>query len=138
MSPTQRTLKELKTLGFQSHIVERWNAYARVRVDVFGFGDILACYPGVGVLLIQATSGTNHSKRKDKIVAEPMARTWLDSGGRIEVWSFAKKRTTSLRKNGTRGTSKVWMLRREEITVQDLPMEVPQEGVEDGPSFSAK
>src|SRR5205814_7171206 len=56
-SPTQRTLKLLRDEGFQVAPVERWKPAPRfnketgktelfpfgVRVDVYGFGDLLAC-----------------------------------------------------------------------------------------------
>lgn len=113
-SPTARTLEELKTLGFDAHVVERYNRFARRRIDLFNFADIVAMKPGVGIVAVQATSnnGGNHSAHIKKIQAEPKARTWIESGGRIEMWSWAKQ--------GARGKRKTWTLRREELTLADL------------------
>ena len=36
MSPTQRSLHHLKALGYQARTVERWNAFAKIRQDVWG------------------------------------------------------------------------------------------------------
>ncbi|NIT75563.1 MAG: hypothetical protein GWO44_01325 [Thermoplasmata archaeon] len=88
-SPTQRTLEKLRRDGFIAHVVEKWVPQAGRRVDAFGFGDVLAASPSAAViLLVQATSGAHVQDRKRKILAEPKARTWLESGGRIEVWGW--------------------------------------------------
>jgi hypothetical protein len=54
MSPTQRSLAHLKALGHAAKILERWNAFAKVRQDVFG-ADLIGFKPGEPVLVIQAT-----------------------------------------------------------------------------------
>ena len=41
-SPTQRTLKRLRDLGYLAEVVERWNPHAKVRNDLFGFGDVMS------------------------------------------------------------------------------------------------
>lgn len=115
-SPTSRTLQELKRLGFAAQVVERWNAFAKKRIDLFGIIDVVAIKPGVGIIGIQATSGTNHAARRTKSLAEPRLRLWLESGGRFEVWSWAKQ--------GARGARKLWELRREEITVAMLTSDI--------------
>ncbi len=91
MTPTQRTLNEARKRGWQASVVEKWIPQTRRRVDVWGFGDVLAAGGG-SIYLIQATSGSNSSARYRKIVedcAEP-AKAWLDSGGRILVWGWRK------------------------------------------------
>lgn len=115
-SPTARSLDELKSLGFAAQVVERWNAFAKKRVDLFGVIDVVAVKPGVGVLGVQATSGTNHAARRAKALAEPRLRVWLASGGRFEVWSWEKQ--------GARGDRKLWTLRRQEITADMLTSDV--------------
>src|SRR5687768_1416736 len=70
MSPTQRTLAHLKAQGFKHvAIVEKWNPHARIRQDLFGFIDILAVLNNV-TYAFQVTSGSNVSKRFDKIHGE--------------------------------------------------------------------
>ena len=49
MSPTSRSLAHLRHLGYQAAIVEKWNPYARRRVDCFG-RDLLVLKAGEPVL----------------------------------------------------------------------------------------
>jgi hypothetical protein len=119
MSPTARTLERLRKTGFTACVVEKFNSFTKRRIDAFGFADILAASEGVGIILIQATGGDggNHANRKAKIIQEPRALQWLFAGGRIEVWSWAKR--------GARGEPKRWELRREEITADMMAVEAP-------------
>jgi hypothetical protein len=112
-SPTKRGLADLRKMGFLCHVTERWNAFAHIRQDMFGVIDIVAVREGVGILGVQVTSDAHHSERRLKSIAEPRLRTWLLSGGRFEVWSYGLK--------GARDTRKLYQLRREEITLADLP-----------------
>lgn len=108
-TPTQRTLAHAREIGFQVQVVERWCAYSRKRIDLFGVIDIVACRDGVGVIGIQACAGGSHAARRKKSMAEPRLAVWLASGGRFELWSWAKQ--------GARGKRKVWTLRREELVL---------------------
>jgi hypothetical protein len=36
MSPTARSLQHLKSLGAYARVVEKWNAFAKIRQDLFG------------------------------------------------------------------------------------------------------
>jgi len=122
VSPTQRALAELKRRGWTAQVVERWNQYARVRVDLFGCIDIVAIDPasdrtvpvgpifvrnqGAAIVGIQVTaSAAHHAHRRAKILAEPRMRQWVEAGGRLELWSWSKK--------GKRGKRKRWELRVE-------------------------
>lgn len=105
-SPTQRTLAECRKRGYTAAVVEHWNSYVKIRQDLFGCIDIVALTPD-GILAIQACSGTDHARRADKILAEPRAKKWVESGGRFEVWSWAKR--------GERGARKLWTLRIEDV-----------------------
>jgi hypothetical protein len=88
-SPSQRSLKHVRTNGYTAQVVERWNAFARVRQDLFGFIDIVAIKPGA-ILGVQATSYSNISARVKKILSNESTRTWLLSGGIIEVHGWRK------------------------------------------------
>lgn len=125
-SPTQRTLAEFKKLGYPAQVVERWNQYARVRVDLFGVIDVVAIatsYSGPGAILgVQACSGTDHAKRRAKILAENRARLWVEAGGRLELWSWSKR--------GDRGKRKTWTLRVEEFTADRWGVEATRAEVE--------
>lgn len=106
-SPTARTLKLARELGFEAGVVERYNSFTKQRNDLYGCIDLILCRPGVGIIGVQACAGASHAARKAKMLAEPRLRTWIESGGRAEIWSWAKQ--------GGRGKRKVWTCRREEI-----------------------
>ena len=89
-SPTARTLERLRKVGWTAQVVERWNAYAKVRVDLFGVIDVVAIDSSVGIVGIQATSGSNMSARLKKSEAEPRLLTWLQSGGKFFVYGWRK------------------------------------------------
>ena len=112
-SPTARTLAELRKRGYIVAVVERWNPYARIRQDLFGFIDVLAIKSDPPeVLAVQATSGSNHAARVRKILEEcENAAPWLRAGGRIEVWAWTKR---------MRGKSPRYELRAEPITADRI------------------
>jgi hypothetical protein len=105
-SPTSRTLEECRKRGWPVQVVERWNQWARRRIDLFGCIDLVAITPN-GILGIQATSGDHHSHRRVKALDEPRLRAWLDAGGLFEIWSWMKQ--------GAHGKKKVWTLRVEPL-----------------------
>ena len=108
-SPTQRSLAYIRKEWPEAvcAIVERWNPYAKVRQDLFGFIDILVCLRHQ-VIAIQTTSDSNVAARVAKIEATPAAAIWLQSPTRrIVVHGWAKK--------GPRGKRKVWTLREVEV-----------------------
>ncbi len=113
MSPTARALADLKEMGFIAQVVERWNAFARRRVDLFNIVDIVALREGVGVLFVQCCAGSSHAARVAKVKAEPRLSTILASGARVEVWSYRKLCVKN--KAGKRTKQKWFELRREEI-----------------------
>lgn len=104
MSPTQRSKAKLKAEGWPLiAVTERWNPFAHVRQDLFGFIDILACRENE-LLAVQTTSGPNVSARVEKIGANPAYQIWLASPNRrIEVHGWAKR--------GARGKRKLWTCR---------------------------
>lgn len=69
-SPTQRTLEHMRGLGYLCQVVERYNAFARVRVDLYGFIDVL-CVRGEDIVGVQSTSGANVASRVTKITEHP-------------------------------------------------------------------
>lgn len=107
-SPTQRTLKLCRDAGWTVQVVEKWNSFARVRVDLFGFIDLVAMN-GASIIGIQSTSGANVSKRMDKIKENPKSAEWLRSGGRLFVHGWRK-----LKSSGK------WECREIEVTLETL------------------
>jgi hypothetical protein len=104
-------MDEARKLGFVAGVVERFNSFTKRRNDLFGFADLVLMQPGVGIVAVQATSGDHHADRKAKLLAEPRCRTWIESGGIAELWTWAKQ--------GERGKAKRWTLRRERIALED-------------------
>ena len=117
MSPTQRTLAELKRQNVPACVSEKWipsrgHPAGGVRKDLFGFVDVVAL--GETVIGVQATSGTNVAARVKKIREEcgEAAKAWLRSGGTIQVWGWRK-----LAKPVNR---RYWQPRIVEVTIDDL------------------
>lgn len=93
-SPTQRSLKLLKDMGLRAQVVERWNAHARVRQDLFGVIDIVALDPAARrVLGVQTTSRSNMSARVTKIKESAEAKDWSICCGPIYVHGWDKPKT---------------------------------------------
>jgi hypothetical protein len=108
LSPTARSLAECRKRGWTAGVVEKFVRFPPPGhlVDLFGVIDIIAITPN-GILGIQATSGSHHSDRRTKILAEPRAKEWTSGPyrGLFELWTWSKK--------GDRGKRKTWQLRVE-------------------------
>lgn len=89
-SPTQRSLKMLREQGYECEIVERWNAFAKVRKDLYGFIDILCMCPHRGFLAVQTTTASHAEARLQKIDQEPRALQFLAAGGHIHIHGWKK------------------------------------------------
>jgi hypothetical protein len=119
VSPAARTLAECRKRGWIAGVVERRIPFPKPRgttLDLFGVIDIIAvdlsAPIGQRIIGIQATTGGagdgkggRHAEHRTKILAEPRARQWIEGGGRLELWSWAKQ--------GARGKAKRWTLRIE-------------------------
>lgn len=147
-SPTARTLAECRRRGWIAQVVEKFVRFPPPghRVDLFGVLDLVAIvsevdtsisYPfgedpprrGVALLGIQACSGGTSgggstAARRDKILAEPRARAWVEAGGLLELWSWSKR--------GDRGKRKLWALRVE--TYADMVATIAQPHGDDRPT----
>lgn len=111
-SPTQRSLKVLRDAGMTAQVVERWNQFAKVRQDLFGFIDIVAIGGG-HIVGVQTTTGEGGAMaaRRAKILSEPKALAWVKAGGRIVLHGW--------RKGGKRGEKKTWQVRSEYFVVDE-------------------
>ena len=115
MTPTQRSLAECKRRGWEpAQVVERWNAFARVRIDLFGCIDLVAVSPERGIVGIQATSTANVPARIHKIQTQcnEAISAWVRAGAVLFVWGWAKR--------GGRGKRKLWTLKEREVTEEML------------------
>ena len=117
LSPTQRTLRSLRQQGALCDIVERFNQYAGpfgARHDLFNFIDLIMLDPARGIVGIQCCSGSGHAEHKTKILENEIAPEWIKSGGKIEIWSWSKKKLVR------GGKAMRWTPRVEEITESEL------------------
>ena len=93
-SPTQRSLKRLRDMGYEADVVERWLPGVGIRKDLFGFGDIFAIGPRVDGarerLIVQTTSYSNASARVSKIKDSPLIDAVREAGIRVEVHGWRK------------------------------------------------
>jgi hypothetical protein len=89
MSPTQRSLAEMRNRGYTAQVVEKWNPWAKIRQDLFGFIDVLCV--GLGeTVAVQCTSGSNVSSRIKKIAESQDLPTIRRAGWRILVHGWRK------------------------------------------------
>lgn len=91
MSPTSRSLGLLRKEGWTCQVVEKWNAFARIRIDLFGCIDILCLRDGV-TMGVQTTSASNISSRIRKIAECPQLPEIRKAAWRLEVIGWAKKK----------------------------------------------
>lgn len=118
-SPTQRTLKMLRDRGYFAQVVEKWNMFAKVRQDLFGFIDIVAICEGErGVLGVQATSSSNISAREAKCRESKEMQTWLRAGNRLWIVGWGKR--------GPRGKRKTWEADIRQLELSDSLSESPK------------
>ena len=97
-SPTQRSLEHLRKAGYPLvQVVERWNAFARRRVDLFGIVDVLAV--GEDIVAVQTTSASNMAARISKIAESDALPVLRKAGIRVLVhgWRKNSKRRWVLR-----------------------------------------
>ena len=91
ISPTQKSLKELRSAGYIAQVVEKWNPFAKVRQDLFGVIDIVAVHPDlIGVLGVQCTTKAHIKERLAKANAEPKLQVWLKAKNRFVVHGWEK------------------------------------------------
>lgn len=104
-SPTQRAIADLRKDGSLVHIAERWNAYAKIRQDAFGFADLIAVDLDGRVTFIQVTTDANLSARRKKVGSNPVAqRIAVGKTAFVECWGYAK--------HGEKGKRKLWECQR--------------------------
>lgn len=115
-SPCQRSLAHLRKNGWTACVVERFIAPRKIRVDAFGFGDILAMrwFRDIGgvakelnseIMLVQTTTGSHFAERRKKINSLQSSADWVMSGGKILLHGWSKQ--------GPRGKRKTWTLKEE-------------------------
>jgi len=116
LSPTQRTLAALRAMGRKCGIVEKWNAHARIRQDLFGIIDIIALDPVAGVVGVQST-GQDFAGHRHKLEGDKAQECidWLSTPGTaLELWGWRRVKV----KRG--GKAMVWQPRIKIYTLEDF------------------
>jgi hypothetical protein len=119
LTPTQRTLRELRQQGRVAAIVERFNQHVGphgIRQDLFGILDIIALDPQRGVVGIQST-GADFAGHLRKLLEERAQEThdWLSTPGTVlELWGWRKV------KLARGGKAERWAPRVRQITLEDV------------------
>lgn len=91
MSTNTKTKELYESLGYVYAKTEHWNAFCKRRMDLFGFADAIAFLPGsLDVVLIQITTWTNASSRRNKIKASEIAMAWMNGGRKIHLVTWEK------------------------------------------------
>jgi len=115
VSPVQNTINKLWNPRKEQGSDITWQPVERYfnkrKYDLFGFADYIYLEARQTVLVQIGGPGT-HKAHKEKILAEPRARQWLECGNRIELITWSKRKV----KRG--GKAKVWMERTEEIRLE--------------------
>jgi len=129
---TVRSLKYLRDSGWTACVVERWipprgAMKFGVRIDAFGFGDLLACRQGKRYADTRTPHALTIFEEDNQIALVqcfPLARwkdhlllrnlkemlAWKAAGGIVLFHGWALKP-----KDGVRGAKKTWQLREEQI-----------------------
>lgn len=105
VTPTARTLRELRKRGYRADVVERWigGGAFRVRKDLFDCWDV--AYVGGGEFgLVQTTSGSNVSSRLRKIADAEATPSLRDANVRLLVHGWRKNAAGR------------WVLREEDVS----------------------
>jgi len=123
MTPTQRTIRELKNRGLKCGIVEKFNRFAGphgIRQDLFGIIDIIALDPMRGVVGVQST-GSDFAGHMRKLKEERLQECidWLSTPGTVlELWGWRKVKA----KRG--GKAMVWRPRLAVLTLDFFQGEI--------------
>lgn len=144
--PVQRSLAHLKANGWQVAIVERYikapgMKFGR-RIDVWGFGDLLACRPEIvrtgavtrnhrtkviyksAIALVQCCRDADLAEHRAKILGQPMEHWTEDERAeskevfeKFKEWKLSGGRVflQGWGFKGPRGEKKQWTLREEEL-----------------------
>lgn len=99
MSPTRRSLALMRERGYECDITEHWNPFARRRVDLFGFIDILCLGPDGELVGVQCTSLSNVSARIKKIADSPLIGRLRKTNLRVLVQGWKARKVKGSRKH---------------------------------------
>jgi hypothetical protein len=107
--------RHFEALGFRVGVVERTlfppDGRAPIRFDLFRFADLFAFHPKTGeCLMLQPTSVAHVADHKRKVLANPIAKEWMNVGHSIAVVGCARSKV-----RGGKPRIKVVPIEREEF-----------------------
>jgi hypothetical protein len=106
--PLRRSQIKLQRDGYFVERLRRWRSRPkRAQGPTFGFMDLLALTPGEPPLAVRVVGWRWVTATLAELAVLPPARAWVDTGGRIEVWSWVK-------------SGRVWDLERHDFTTEEL------------------
>ncbi len=88
-SPYAKSKQRLEKIGYRVGKTEHWNSFCKRRQDLFNCIDMVAMRAGEPLLAVQPTDITSVSKRMAK--AHEVAKDWVSTGNRFEVWGWTPK-----------------------------------------------
>ncbi len=86
---TPHSMKLLRDEGLTVAVVEHWNSFVRIRVDLFGFIDLLALGKDE-TLAVQVCRRSDMATRRNKIADHENVAAVRKAGWRIEVHGWDK------------------------------------------------
>jgi hypothetical protein len=94
-SHKQRAKEMLEALGWTVADVEKWLPRTNIRVDLFGFADLLCVNAGqtlaVQVCALRSSGGGDIAIHQTKMLAEPRLCECLDAGWLVELWGIRRE-----------------------------------------------
>jgi hypothetical protein len=118
----QLTLAWLREHGYEAAIAEKWLPHTNIKVDLFGFIDVLAVNEDQ-LLAIQVTDDSHHAEHVKKILGNTVAPL-LAHHMEIELWSWGMKLTGRKRLDGKLDRRKRMTRRVESLTAALIPKSV--------------
>jgi hypothetical protein len=92
-SPEALSAEFLKSQGYFTDRCTWWDSFSHRRKDLFSFADLIAFDPKSGaVILVQATSWSAISTRRNKILGSTVAKEWVAQHPR-SIWIFGWKKS---------------------------------------------
>jgi hypothetical protein len=88
---TPRTMAVLRKLGYRVGKVEYFNYWSKQSHDLFNVIDLIAMKPGV-LIGVQSTSVNHRKEHVDKILSEPLAKVWCETGAWLWMVSWRKEK----------------------------------------------
>lgn len=122
----QRSKKYLEDKGWHVAITEKWNQWAHIRQDLYGFADLVCVrHDSNGVWAVNACEDNGavqahcdkyingyEDSKKGRQPPNPHLAVWLSANNRFSIFGWGK------RSSDGRGSRKVWTLRVVEFYLQ--------------------